>query len=555
MRYLLFILINFTLLNNVNAQLLKHKHDSGSVHKFFAKLKAFEKKIFSKKHHDSVLKSALIPIENPNTIVVKKDTSKSSLKNQKIVFGWHPNWNEDSFGDYNFNLLTHVSYFACDIDILTGKLKGKVGWDNTKLVEYAKSQNPNCKVLLTITCFGEFKTTVFLHNQKQQNALIQELYNSIINKKADGVCLDFEELAAIDQANYVVFVQKLKEQFKQSNLSVFVSIPAVESAKNKPDYKQLNAVVDNYIIMGYDYFGGFSREFDGPIAPLMKNDTWIPYGVQSSIEYYLDEIPDSLLILGVPYYGGIWEVNSLGVPGKPINFIGHRTYSSALQYITTNKFLNDSLIGASYYSFPTKENAFRHYWMETEYTMGAKYDLVLNKNLKGIAIFALGYDYGSNTFWNLINTKFYRGKQTINNLTPVTLDSLDVNTNSNSKATADSTNNNSTSKKIISITTIITLIKTKPYISGITLFAILVSFLIVLLKVLINKDNVVKLKTAKLFFLFVFATIVTSTVVIAITAFLGFKGYVIWFLIALVLVAIFTFLIIHYIKTNKQPMP
>jgi spore germination protein YaaH len=553
MRYLLYILFNLLVLNTVNAQLLKHKHDSSSVHKFFAKLKSFEQKLFIKKHHDSVLKNAFIPIENPNTIVVKKDNSVNTLKNQKIIFGWHPNWNEDSFSDYNFNLLTHIAYFACDVDVLTGKLKNKDAWDNTQLVEYAKSQNPNCKVLLTITCFGEFKTTAFLHNQKQQNALILELYNTIINKKADGICLDFEELATIDQANYVVFIQKLKEQFKKNNLSVFVTVPAVEAANNKPDYKQLNAVVDNYIIMGYDYFGGFSKEFDGPIAPLKKNNTWIPYGVQSSVEYYLNEIPDSLLILGVPYYGGLWEVNSLGVPGKPINFIGHRTYSSALQFITKNKFFNDTLIGASYYSFQTKENTFRHYWMETEYTMGAKYDLVLQKRLKGVAIFALGFDYGSNTFWNLINNKFFGGQPSTNIIKPITNDSL----NADTKIIADSTSKDSLHKNesVISITKIISLIKTKPYTSGIILFSGLVSFLIVLLKTLSNKNNIVTLKTNKLFYLFVFATLTVFVLVISIIAIFGFKGYIIWFFVSVFFILLFIYLIVHYIKTNKGPMP
>lgn len=504
MRYLLSILFNLLVLGTVNAQ-LKHKQDSGSVHKFFAKLNSYEKKLFSKKYNDSVLKSAFIPIENPNTIVVKKDTTTNSLKNQKIVFGWHPSWSEDSFSDYNFNLLTHIAYFACDIDVLSGKLKNKAAWDNTKLVEYAKSQNPNCKVLLTVTCFGEFKTTAFLHNQKQQNALILELYNTVINKKADGICLDFEELASIDQPNYVVFVQKLKEQLKKDGLSVFAALPAVESENNKPNYTQLNTAVDNYIIMAYDYFGGCSKEFDGPIAPLNKNEPWVSYSVQSSVDYYLKEIPDSLLLLGVPYYGGIWEVNRLDVPGKPINFVGHKTYSSALQLVTKNKFINDSSIGASYCSYPTKENTYRHYWMETEYTMGAKYDLVISKKLKGIAIFAIGYDYGSNTFWNLINNKFFGGQQSIDTIKPITVDT------SNSH------------KKLISDTPVITVIKTKAYLVDALLFVVFIGLLILLVKILINKDHVIKLKINKLFFLFVLSALITCVIVLSVMAFFAYK--------------------------------
>jgi len=45
-------------------------------------------------------------------------------------------------------------------------------------------------------------------------------------------------------------------------------------------------------------------------------------------------------------------------------------------------------------------------WYDDSISLGLKYDFAINKNLKGIGIWALGYDDGRTELWNLIEKKF-----------------------------------------------------------------------------------------------------------------------------------------------------
>lgn len=481
LRHTLFLAIILTVCSNTCFGQKWNKLDSSVGHFFFNKIKKYEEVIFSRKYHDSLLTKNSIAAQDPNSIQVKPNALPSYEGKSKIVFGWHPYWSEECYQNYNYKLLSHIAYFSCDVDTLTGKLKDEERWENSKIISYAKHQNPGCKVLLTVTCLGSVETSTFLKSQQKQNTLIQHLYNSIVDKNADGVCIDFENIKPEMQAYYETFISKLNKQFKKNNLLVFITLPSVQPKGSNPDFKTLVANTDALIILAYDYFGGFTNGFDGPIAPLnvsVNNPEWIQSSVASSVNFYLKTIPDSMLILGVPYFGGIWEVNGREIPGKTINFLGYRSYSSAINLIDIeNKFINDSVIGASYFSYETVNKTFRHYWMETPYSISSKYDFAMNKKLKGVAIFALSFDYGTNDLWNIINQKFYS-----------TTDKL----NSQNSSKVVGIDEDSTIAR-----TIIKLTKENPYSAGLIIFLILFTLLVALLKVNRNKANRGKLRSNK----------------------------------------------------------
>jgi hypothetical protein len=115
--------------------------------------------------------------------------------------------------------------------------------------------------------------------------------------------------------------------------------------------------------------------------------------------------------------------------------------------------------------------------METPYSISSKYDFAMNKKLKGVAIFALSFDYGTNDLWNIINQKFYS-----------TTDKL----NSQNSSMVVGIDEDSTIAR-----TIIKLIRENPYSAGLIIFLILFTLLVVLLKVNRNKANRGKLRSNK----------------------------------------------------------
>ena len=60
----------------------------------------------------------------------------------------------------------------------------------------------------------------------------------------------------------------------------------------------------------------------------------------------------------------------------------------------------------NYFNLNYPDNTSIEIWFDDAYTLGKKYDYALSKDLKGIGIWALGYDDGHVALWDLIEEKF-----------------------------------------------------------------------------------------------------------------------------------------------------
>jgi len=324
------------------------------------------------------------------------------------VFGFHTYWMGDAYESYNFSLLTHVAYFGAEFNPSSGAFTTLRGWDTTHLVEYAKKENPTCKILLTIFCYGKSIDTL-LNNVSAQSNLIENIVSEIIKRNGDGVCIDFEDISSGYAPKFAHFAAALKSQLALKGLQLTMTLPAIDYHKAF-DCLTLAGSVDLFILMGYDYQGGTS-EYASPIAPLTIHPPWISASVSASVDYYLQQhIPSLNLLLAVPYYGAIWETTSMTALSKITRFVGYRTYSYAASQSMLGSFIRDTSLRASYYSFEVKEKSdsipYRQFWLDDSYSLGRKYDYILDHKLGGVGIWALGYDNGSTELWELLKTKF-----------------------------------------------------------------------------------------------------------------------------------------------------
>jgi len=396
--YLISILLTLYCLTNATKAFSQEtdRNESIGSHSSFAHLSEKNKTYFLKMHPDSIKlsDSTYSKINYPGNFKLKKDIS---------VFGWHVSWMGNSYYHYNYSLLTHIAYFGCDIDP-TGGIRSFNGWDTSDFVSYVKSQNPQCKVLLTATCFGKSIDTL-LRNESSQASLIRKLNDAITRKKADGICIDFEGISSADKEKFSSFITNLKLNFKQQNLMVCLTLPPIDSNRVF-DFSILSKSVDLYILMGYGYFGR-SSNYSGPVAPLTGKSGWINCNLGASVDYYLNNnVSPSSLLLAVPYFGAIWETKDSGIPSLTTKFVGYRPYNYDLGML--KYFHNDTSLKASYYCKET-DNTYRQFWFDGVYSLGEKYDFILQKKLAGVGIWALGFDSGSHDLWNLLQTKFSTG--------------------------------------------------------------------------------------------------------------------------------------------------
>lgn len=87
-------------------------------------------------------------------------TSKSNCSLTKVVYGWHPYWQNGLQANYDWNLLSHFAYFAYEVDANTGNAISTHSFSTIQSVTDAI--NAGVKVHLCATLFSNH--TTFLNN-------------------------------------------------------------------------------------------------------------------------------------------------------------------------------------------------------------------------------------------------------------------------------------------------------------------------------------------------------------------------------------------------------
>jgi len=329
-------------------------------------------------------------------------TDTMALK--KEVFGWYPYWDKDLHKSLNYSLLTTVAYFSYEVDPNTGKAKSIHDWNSTPLIDSLKSNRK--RSLLTVTNFGKSANKKLLKNNKAINTLIASL-KELIKDRADGVCIDFEDIHNQQKNDFSKFITLLRQELDKEDkeYKIYITVPAVDWAK-AIDYSALIPIVDQFVIMGYNYYGSESK-VAGPVDPICSGDIWEPFNLNSSADYYLEQkIPSTKLIMALPFYGHIWETKTGAIGSAVDRYVGPRTYEYIKAKLGNSQLRIDPISNTAYYSYITTDsrgkNQFRQCWFDTSTTLTSKLEMIREKDLNGLGIWALGYDKGYNDLWERI---------------------------------------------------------------------------------------------------------------------------------------------------------
>lgn len=322
----------------------------------------------------------------------------------KRVYGWHPYWSNGLQTNYDWAGLTDLCFFGYDVNSATGNAVTTHGWSTAQVVTDAQSNGVN--VTLCATLFSGH--TAFLGNSTSKQTLITNLINLVQARNAHGVNIDFESMAASNNAAFTSFMISLCNQMHAAvpGSEVSIALPAVEWS-NIFNITALSPYVDLFIIMGYDYYYSGSATA-GPDAPLYNFMTSYNYTLTKSITYYLNKgTVRSKLLLGLPYYGREWSTSSGTIPGTTTGSSSTVFYNEVRN--NTNGYYNNRQWDANSYSswYPSQRSG--QWWQcfaDDAYSMGKRFDIVNQMGIGGIGIWALGYDDGYSDFWNLIQNKF-----------------------------------------------------------------------------------------------------------------------------------------------------
>ena len=343
------------------------------------------------------------------------------------VFGWHPYWMGDAYKGYQYKLLTHVAWFAYNLDPATGSYTNPEvieEWKKTELVKLAHTDS--CKVLLTVTSHQLAGNKLFLDNAaNQQRTFVDSITLLLKLQEADGVDLNFENLPAGYEKKLSGFIRRLKDRLTADGYLLTVSLPKLNRYKDPKNRRiqhryyevdTLQKYVDFFVITAYDFHHPFS-ETDGPIAPLYAGDNEL--SIENVVYSYLEDGLDrKKLILGLPYYGGVWKAMDDDPKSKSSLFERHLTYRDAkakafipeaIAYDTVGWSAyyveEDTVVGLTALPFDTVY-AFTKYWFDDTLTLRKKFSWAVAQDLGGVGIWALGYDNKHLELWSLIDSVF-----------------------------------------------------------------------------------------------------------------------------------------------------
>lgn len=339
-----------------------------------------------------------------------KPASGYNIHKDYKTFGWHIFSKGSAYKSYNFSLLWGVSYFSYMVNAETGSYDNIHQWKTTALVDSAKVNN--CKVFLTVSNFGEKRNTQFLKNPKAQKTLADSLSVLLDLRKANGINIDFEGVSSKNKKEFNQFIVTLSDRLHKINPDYMVSVALYAVDYHKVfDIKTIDASIDFYTLMGYDYYGGFS-EHAGPVSPLKSSKLWGDHSIESSVKYYINEgvTPDKLIV-GLPYYGDKWKTQNTPIPSKAEKFLSHDMYSTTQELLGTKKYkISFDTISATQYGIYEEKGVTKQLWFDDSLSLSYKYDWIKHKKLAGVGIWALGYDHGYTELWELLADKFGEDK-------------------------------------------------------------------------------------------------------------------------------------------------
>ncbi len=341
-----------------------------------------------------------------NSSALKSVTTASCILTKK-VYGWHPYWVGSVYANYDWSMLSDFCYFDYSVSPATGNnTNGSFAWSTSAAVTAAKTNSVN--IHFCATMFSSHAT--FWGSATAQQTFITNAINLLNSRGGQGINVDFEGMGSSDKVPFKTFMTNLCNQVHAANTNYKVSMAlyAVDWSTSF-DMPALNLIVDNFIIMGYDYYYSGSTTA-GPEAPLYNFQTGYNYTLSKSITYYLKQgATNNKLLVGLPWYGREWETSGTIPPSSTTgNFTSSRTYSyvrnNAATYSAANKRWDTNSFNP-YYNYTSGGNN-RQCWIDDAYSLSRKFDMVNQRGLGGIGIWALGYDDGYQDYWQAIKNKF-----------------------------------------------------------------------------------------------------------------------------------------------------
>src|SRR5713226_3350161 len=395
--------------------------------------------------HPSVMQQAAAQVATAKTGSLQPFTTPPRLPAvggaggpQREVFGFAlaSSLNDPTVGypTWDFSLLTVAAFFGLHVqdDGTFAADSGSAVWNSSELSGLIAAAHPQgTKVVLTIILQDFAAGTPHMGAGLANRAMtISQTVAQVSAKGVDGVNIDYEGLngtcpnGQTARSMMTSFVLQLRSALPAgSQLSVDTYASSATDPLGFFDIAGMAPYADFFFVMAYDLeYSNYKRPplscssfCLGPTAPLAGyyyNDT-------GTASQYTAVVPASKVVLGVPYYGRKACVGSATpnqYPNPPTSVVAD-SYLDATGESTSSMVQPGSYVahrdandpaGPERWDtwFNSTLNCTRELYWDDVTSLGQKYGLINQDNLRGVGLWNLNYGGGAPELWSLLSTYF-----------------------------------------------------------------------------------------------------------------------------------------------------
>lgn len=245
---------------------------------------------------------------------------------------------------------------------------------------------------------NEITTAYVLGDTDRRRHVIDQLIALANQYELDGLNIDFETLKEEAGEPFIQFIREISIECRKNNLILSVDnyVPTVSSKIY--NRKEQGIFADYVIIMGYDEHYNGSLEA-GSVASIGF--------VTDGIDKTLDEVPAERVVNALPFYTRMWKIEDktedelITAPedknGDPITY--NITEVQTLPMQLAIDAIKDHSNATKTWDETTKQNYVEWansngktiMWLEDSDSLAAKLKVMKDRNIAGVAVWALGY--------------------------------------------------------------------------------------------------------------------------------------------------------------------
>lgn len=339
------------------------------------------------------------PSSESNKVFKVSPLNLNKVKSSSTVFGYLPDWEYGNSRKYlKYELLTHIACFDFVVSS-NGSMTNPSGWPWTGLIDTAHQNG--VKVILTAVCFDTATIRTLLTSVSVKQNFFNNLKTKILQYSLDGVNIDFEGMGKWLRGSLMnTFMLDLTNYMHAEVPGSEVSFAGPAVNWGGWDLLGLSNSCDYIFIMGYDFYGSWSTT-TGPTAPLTGGSYNITNTILNQYSAVIQSNPQKL-ILGNAYFGTKFKSRT-NLPRSTVqSWISSTRVKDDIVNNMTYGRQWDATTQSPWYRWQINDTSWYQVWYDDDSSMNLKYNLAYSKNLKGIGMWALGYDGARPEMWNLI---------------------------------------------------------------------------------------------------------------------------------------------------------